>query len=652
MPSPLVSVILATYNGSRFLEQSIQSVLAQTFSDFELIVVDDGSTDPQVRAICERYADRLQYIYQENRGLAGARNTGIRRSRGEFICFIDDDDAWKPDKLTKQIAFMRGFGPEDNVGMVSTWLELIDPEGRRIGWQGHDLSGDVYRQLFFDSPVDAPSSVMIRREVFEQVGLHDESLRYAEDRDMWLRISRHFRIRSLNEHLVYYRVRPDSQSRNTERQIQCVNAGLEKAFEAACDDPEVQTIRPRAIASLQLRWAMGRFFQADCRGCRERFRLACELMPGLATRYHRLIYLASYLGTPFVRALLRVYRAGKSVMRKVVISSKPIVLPQSGSEQLPRARLLPRPLRITVAAARELVFLIRLGLSFALMPIRWLLPSRWGIALYNALWFSRRRANLDSLDCWYEYDRSLEPYSSLLDPDIWLRDRYVVDLGAGSGGKAISCVRGGARLVIGIEIDAHRLAEAQALAAANLAGSVRQRLTLLRASAYELPLQDSVADTVISYTVFEHLSQPRDALAEAFRVLRSGGHMLLYYHYFCSPYGAHMVQFIKFPWPTLFFSDSDLTQYYNRRLSGDRARGLCQATFAAGQDLSDCAHDHFTSLNRLSPDDFESMLADRPWQVLKSGYYGPRRALLWLGRLRPAWRRYAYDGKYYLLQKP
>jgi SAM-dependent methyltransferase len=190
------------------------------------------------------------------------------------------------------------------------------------------------------------------------------------------------------------------------------------------------------------------------------------------------------------------------------------------------------------------------------------------------------------------------------------------------------------------------------LAAAHLASGVREKLALLRASAFELPLQDSVADTVISYTVFEHLSQPRDALAEAFRVLRPGGHVLLYYHYFCSPYGAHMVQFVRFPWPTLFFRDADLTRCYNRQLSSDRAKGLCQATFAAGQDLSDCAHDHFASLNRLSPDDFESMLADRPWQVVKSGYYGPRRALLWLGKLRPAWRRYAYDGKYYLLRKP
>ncbi len=219
---PVVSVVLATYNGSQFLEQAIQSVLGQTFPDYELIVVDDGSSDPGVKAICAKYAGQMRYVYQENRGLAAARNTGIRHAQGEFICFLDDDDAWKPEKLARQLAFMRSFRPEDNVAMVSTWLELIDPAGMVIGKQGHDLRGDAYQELFFRTPVDAPSSVMIRRDAFDRVGLHDESLWYAQDRDMWLRIARHFEIRSLNEHLVSYRVRPGSMSHNHEGRLRDV----------------------------------------------------------------------------------------------------------------------------------------------------------------------------------------------------------------------------------------------------------------------------------------------------------------------------------------------------------------------------------------------------------------------------------------------
>ncbi len=648
---PAVTVVLATYNGSRFLEQAIASVLAQTCRDYEFIIIDDGSTDPQVRAICDRYADRVEYVYQENRGLAGARNAGIARARGEYVCFIDDDDAWKPEKLAKQLAFMRSLPPEDNVAMVSTWLDLVDPEGRLIGRQGHDLTGDVHRRLLFESPVDAPSSVMIRRDVFAAVGPYDESLRYAEDRDMWLRISHRYRLRSLNEHLVYYRVRPGSMSRNTEGQARDILAGLERTFEECRDDPEVQTLKPRAIALLHLRWAVSRFYQADCRGCREHFRIARQLSPGPATRYHRLVHLASYLGDMPVRGFLRAYRLAKGLVQRMTSRSMPVVL-RAPRQAATSQRRAPRVLRLAAAAAHEGLFLARVSLSFALLPVRWLLPPRTGIALYNALWRGARRTDLDSLTNWYEYDHSIAPYLAVAGADTWLAGRCVVDMGAGSGGKAISCLREGARSVIGIEIDAHRVREAGALANARLTEEQQGRLALLRASAYQLPLRDQTADTVVSYTVFEHLSQPREALAEAFRVLRPGGHMLLYYHFFCSPYGAHLVQFIRFPWPTRFFRGADLVQYYSGKLARDQARGLCQATFPPGVGLAECAHDHFMSLNRLPPEEFELLLTDRPWQVVKAGYYGPRRALMWLGKLRPAWRKYAHDGKYYLLRKP
>jgi SAM-dependent methyltransferase len=649
---PAVSVVLATYNGSRFLEQAIVSVLAQTCRDYQFIIIDDGSTDPQVRAICDRYADRIEYVYQENRGLAGARNAGIARARGEYICFIDDDDAWKPEKLAKQLAFMRSFRPEENVAMASTWLDLVDPEGRLIGRQGHDLSGDVHRRLLFESPVDAPSSVMIRRDVFAAVGPYDESLRYAEDRDMWLRISRRYRLRSLNEHLVYYRVRPGSMSRNTEGQARDILAGLERTFEECRDDPEVQALRPRAMASLHLRWAVSRFYQADGHGCREHFRTAREIRPGSATRYHRLLYLASYLGDAPVRGFLRTYRMGKGLVQRMTSLARPVVLHAPRQATAAARRRAPRVLRLAAAAMHEALFLVRLSLSFALLPVRWLLPPQTGIALYNVLWRSARRTDLDSLANWYEYDHSIAPYLSLAGADTWLEGRCVVDMGAGSGGKAISCLRERARSVIAIEIDEHRLREARALTGAHLTVEQQGHLTLLRASAYQLPIRDETVDTVVSYTVFEHLSRPREALAEAFRVLRPGGQVLLYYHFFCSPYGAHLVQFVRFPWPTRFFRGDDLVQHYSGKLVRDQARGLCQATFPPGVGLAECTHDHFVSLNRLPPEEFESLLTDRPWQVVKAGYYGPRRALMWLGKLRPAWRKYAHDGKYYLLRKP
>ena len=117
---PEISVILPTYNGTKFLNEAIKSVLGQTFTDFELIVVDDGSTDPEVKKICERYGGEITYTYRENGGPSRARNTGIARARGDYICFLDQDDTWKPEKLALQLDFFKSIPDEKNAGLVFT----------------------------------------------------------------------------------------------------------------------------------------------------------------------------------------------------------------------------------------------------------------------------------------------------------------------------------------------------------------------------------------------------------------------------------------------------------------------------------------------------------------------------------------------------
>ena len=136
---PPVSVILTTHNGASrgFMAQAVDSVLSQTFHDYELIIVDDGSKDGTKEQCQSHLLDpRVRYIWQENRGLASARNTGIRESSGRLICLLDDDDIWKPTKLERQLEFVHGeLRNFKRWGLIFTWIELIDAAGRLIGYR-------------------------------------------------------------------------------------------------------------------------------------------------------------------------------------------------------------------------------------------------------------------------------------------------------------------------------------------------------------------------------------------------------------------------------------------------------------------------------------------------------------------------------------
>ena len=198
MNHPLISVIIPTYNRQGFLLQAVESVFKQTFSDYELIVIDDGSTDGTGEGL-KPYENRLQYIYRENRGVSAARNTGLQAARGDWIAFLDSDDYWLPAKLETQVRFFA----ENPRALICQTEEIWIRHGRRVNphKKHRKFSGDIFSPSLIRCIV-SPSAVMIRREFLNQTGPFDESLPACEDYDLWLRISCRFPVFLIEEPLV------------------------------------------------------------------------------------------------------------------------------------------------------------------------------------------------------------------------------------------------------------------------------------------------------------------------------------------------------------------------------------------------------------------------------------------------------------------
>jgi len=233
---PKVSVIIPTYNCAQYICDAVDSVLAQTYRDFELIVVDDGSTD-NTRELLLGYGDQLQYIYQENKDITGARNTGIENSDGQYLAFLDADDMWLPNKLDRQVRLLDD-APE--VGLVYCWHYYIDAEGDKCKFQNNTIgrsfeSGSrLYDKLIERNVISGGGSTpIIRQECLEKSGMFDESLPYSGDWDLWLRISMDYIIAYIPEPLGCYRVL-DQEHQYKEKFVQyAVGKGLIKVIEKA-----------------------------------------------------------------------------------------------------------------------------------------------------------------------------------------------------------------------------------------------------------------------------------------------------------------------------------------------------------------------------------------------------------------------------------
>jgi len=185
----LVSVIIPTYNRRDYVCEAIDSVMAQTYTEFEIIVVDDGSTDGTGGLLQARYGDRIQYVWQENQGESAARNRGIELAQGAYIALLDSDDSWEPCKLQRQIAVLEAAS---EVGLVFCLATMIDQNGKSLPGLMGTVSSQLeltFARLCLGNFVTAGSSTAVmRRDVLNKIGKFDIQIQYGEDWDLWLRM--------------------------------------------------------------------------------------------------------------------------------------------------------------------------------------------------------------------------------------------------------------------------------------------------------------------------------------------------------------------------------------------------------------------------------------------------------------------------------
>ena len=229
---PIFSVVIPMYNVSRYIEQCIQSVLDQSFENFEIVCVDDGCSDDTVKKVQAFDDERIRLVCQKNRGLSGARNTGINASRGIYVALLDADDFWHQDKLQSHYDH---FNSNPEVGVSYSASSFIDEEGELLGiGQNPKIKNISSKDVLCRNPIGNGSAPVFRSAVLNQVSqvqviggelrtcYFDESMRQSEDIEYWLRISlvSSWRFEGIDKPLTYYRVNSGGLSANLNNQYQ------------------------------------------------------------------------------------------------------------------------------------------------------------------------------------------------------------------------------------------------------------------------------------------------------------------------------------------------------------------------------------------------------------------------------------------------
>jgi len=249
---PQISVIIPAYNAERTIIETIQSVQQQTFQDFEIIVINDGSKDKTVELVQSIQDESVQIFSYENGGLPVARNRGISHATSEFIAFLDADDLWTADKLQLQLTALEQ-NPKAGVAYSWTCFMDVDEQGKPLSFlpsPRYSFAGNVYEKLLVSDFIHSGSNTLIRREAIESTGEFDPTLKSCEDWDYWLRLAARWHFVVVPKHQILYRRAPGAMSSKVEVMKEASLIAMEKAYQAA--PPELQYLKSYTLTSFHV----------------------------------------------------------------------------------------------------------------------------------------------------------------------------------------------------------------------------------------------------------------------------------------------------------------------------------------------------------------------------------------------------------------
>jgi glycosyltransferase involved in cell wall biosynthesis len=291
--SPRVSVIIPAYNIATFIGETLQSVFAQTFADYEVIVINDGSPDTEeFERVLEPYRERIRYLKQENRGASVARNAGLRAARGEFVAFLDGDDLWAPNYLEEQLEFAGEHGCD--LVCADAMIFGCSADAGRTYFEAvmktAPATGDVtFLDLVSGERSLITSGVVVRRQLIFDIGLFDETLRNAQDFDLWLRLAKGgARLSYQRRVLLHYRSHPDSltgDAINSHHRELWIFDKIEQSYEfTPAQRAEVATVIRNRRALLQYELGKLYLLPSDFARARKAFATSNRLRPSLKTK--------------------------------------------------------------------------------------------------------------------------------------------------------------------------------------------------------------------------------------------------------------------------------------------------------------------------------------------------------------------------------
>jgi len=231
--SPMVSIIIPAFNAMTYLPETLESALSQTYENTEVLVVDDGSTDDVVQYVSGHPDSRVRLLRKANGGLASARNKGLLSAKGDYMAFLDADDLWDATKLERQV---RCLEAAKRVGLSHTGIRFIDQIGNEVNKPlGVSGNGDVRDSVVLENPVRCGSTPVVRARCFADVGGFDETLRFAEDWDMWIRIAEKHHFNAISEPLTAYRQHASNMTKSHTVIMPNMLKILDKAFARRTD---------------------------------------------------------------------------------------------------------------------------------------------------------------------------------------------------------------------------------------------------------------------------------------------------------------------------------------------------------------------------------------------------------------------------------